>query len=89
MDKKKELIAQIRIVLSHLENDYAQDIKNGVLQLIYERYENALEILLTPKDHKEINVIGGVRTYLDAYNDYENPLLSEMHQAEKIHRELL
>ena len=45
-------------------------------------------ILKENKDSKEINIIGGVRAYMDSYSDYENPLLGEMHNAEKLSKEL-
>lgn len=72
-----------------LNQDYAKDIKSGVLQLIYKRYKRALEILENNKEIKEINILGGVRTYMDSYNDYQNPLLGELHKVEKIIKELI
>lgn len=89
MDKKKQLIEQIKMVINKFEEDYAKDINSGVLQLIYIRYKKALEILENNEDIKEINILGGVRAYLDSYNDYQNPLLGELHKAEKIIKELL
>ncbi|MDO7485882.1 hypothetical protein Q5O89_08560 [Peribacillus frigoritolerans] len=88
MDKKKQLIDQIKVVINNLEKDYSNEITSGVLQLIYKRYKNALEILENNKDIKEINIIGGVRAYMDSYSDYQNPLLGELHKAEKLNREL-
>ncbi|CAH0159369.1 hypothetical protein FQP34_13120 [Peribacillus simplex] len=89
MDKKKQLIEQIKVVINNLEKDYVNDINSGILQLIYKRYKNALEILENNKDIKEINIIGGVRAYMDSYSDYLNPLLEELHKAEKLNKELL
>lgn len=89
MDKKKQLIEQIKMVINKFEEDYAKDINSGVLQLIYIRYKKALEILENNEDIKGINILGGVRAYLDSYNDYQNPLLGELHNAEKIIKELL
>jgi len=65
------------------------DIKKDIFQLIYRRYKNALEILENNKDIAQINIIGGVRAYMDSYNDYQNPLLEELHKAEKLAKELL
>ena len=45
--------------------------------MIYKRYKNALEILENDKNIKDINIVGGIRAYLDSYSDYENPLLGE------------
>ncbi|MDY0404824.1 hypothetical protein P5G51_004880 [Virgibacillus sp. 179-BFC.A HS] len=56
MDKKKQLIDQTRLVIHHLEKDYDEDIKSGVLQLIYKRYKNALKILENNHDMKKINI---------------------------------
>ncbi|MDA7028006.1 hypothetical protein PJ311_15640 [Bacillus sp. CLL-7-23] len=89
MDNKKQLIEQIKIVINNLEKDYSDEINSGVLQLIYKRYKNALEILESNKDIKGINIIGGVKAYMDSYSDYQNPLLGEMHKAEKLNKELL
>ena len=88
MGKKKQLIDQIIVVINKLEEEYAKDIKSGVLQLTYSRYKNALEILENDEDIKGINISGGVRAYMDSYNDYQNTLLGEMHKTEKLMREL-
>ncbi|MCM3216873.1 hypothetical protein ABER75_03175 [Niallia taxi] len=88
MGKKKQLIDQIIVVIDRLEEEYAKDIKSGVLQLTYSRYKKALEILENDEEIKGINISGGVRAYMDSYNDYQNTLLGEMHKAEKIMREL-
>ncbi|CAM4081791.1 hypothetical protein BAMA_16575 [Bacillus manliponensis] len=88
MDKKKQLIDQIKVVINKFEEEYAKDINSGVLQLIYIRYKKALEILENNEDIKGINILGGVRAYMDSYNDYQNTLLGELHKAEKIIKEL-
>jgi hypothetical protein len=89
MDRKKQLIGQLKVVINNLEKDYSNEITSGALQLIYKRYKNALEILENNKDIKELNIIGGVRAYMDSYSDYHNPLLGELHKAEKLNIELL
>ena len=88
MDKKKQLIDQIKVVINNLENDYSNEITSGVLQLIYIRYKKALDVMENNEDIREVNIIGGVRAYMDSYNDYLNPLLGELHKAEKLNREL-
>ena len=45
MDKKKVIIEQIKIVIAKLEIEYADEITSGIMQLIYKRYKNALDIL--------------------------------------------
>ena len=89
MDKKKQLIDQIKVVINNLEKDYSNEITSGVLQLIYKRYKNALDVMENNKDIRELKIIGGIRAYMDSYNDYLNPLLGELHKAEKLNRELL
>ncbi|MDQ0880793.1 hypothetical protein [Peribacillus sp. V2I11] len=89
MDKKKQLIDQIKVVINNLENDYYNEITSGVLQLIFKRYKNALDVLENNEDIREFNIIGGVRAYMDNYSDYQNPLLGELHKAEKLNIELL
>ncbi|SFC55482.1 hypothetical protein SAMN05443252_104281 [Bacillus sp. OV322] len=88
MDKKKQFIDQIKVVINKLEEEYAKDINSGFLQLIYKRYKKALEILENNEDVKGINILGGVRAYMDSYNDYQDTLLGEMHKAEKLIKEL-
>ena len=89
MNQKKQLIQQIKLVLHHLEQEYVHEIKAGVLQLIYKRYKGALNILENDEDIKDIYIIGGIRAYMDSYSDYENPLLGEMHKAEKLYKDLI
>ena len=89
MDIKRELLEQIEIVIKKLEMEYEEEIKSGIMQLIYKRYMNALNILKNNKDINQINIIGGVRAYMDSYNDYNNPLLGELHKAEKLNKQLV
>lgn len=89
MDIKRELLEQIEIVIKKLEMEYEDEIKSGIMQLIYKRYMNALDILKNDKDINQINIIGGVRAYMDSYNDYNNPLLGELHKAEKLNKQLV
>jgi len=89
MDKKEQLTRQVKTVINILEKEYANEIKKDILQLIYKRYKNALEIIENNKDLNIINIIGGVRAYMDSYSDYENPLLKELHKAENLLKELL
>ncbi|MFJ8071207.1 hypothetical protein ACIQZD_19985 [Peribacillus sp. NPDC096447] len=89
MDKKKQLIDQIKVVINNLENDYYNEITRGVLQLIYIRYKDALDVMENNEDIRELNIIGGLRAYMDSFNDYQNPLLGELHKAEKLNKELL
>ena len=89
MYKKKQIIDQIKVVINNFEEGYADEIKSsGILQLIYTRYIKALAILENHQDIKGINILGGVRAYMDSYNDYQNQLLAEMHKAEKMIKEL-
>lgn len=89
MEMREKLTKQIKTVINILEKESCNDIKKDIFQLIYRRYKNALEILENNKDIMEINIIGGVRAYMDSYNDYQNPLLEELHKAEKLTKELL
>ena len=89
MDIKRELWEQVEIVIKKLEMEYEDEIKSGIIQLIYKRYMNALYILKNNKDINQINIIGGVRAYMDSYNDYNNPLLGELHKAEKLNQQLI
>lgn len=89
MNKKQQLTKQIQTVINILEKEYPQEINQGVLQLIYKRYKNAQRIIQNNKDLQKILIIGGVRAYLDSYNDYLNPFLDELHKAESLLKEML
>lgn len=52
------------------------------------RYKIALEIIENNKGFDNINITSGVRAYMDSYNDYENPLLKELHKAESLLKEI-
>lgn len=88
MDKKKVLIEQIKTVIDKLEIEYADEITSGIMQLIYKRYKNALDILENNEDIKQINIIGGARAYMDSYSDYNNPILGELYKTEKLIKNL-
>ncbi|WHX26272.1 lipase chaperone [Virgibacillus halodenitrificans] len=84
MDNRKQLLEQIKIVINKIEKEYGNELDDGILQTIYIRYKNALEILENEMNINEINITGGVRAYMDSYSDYQNPLLGEIHIAEKM-----
>lgn len=89
MDTKIVLLGQIEFVIKKLEMEYEDEINGGIMQLIYKRYMNALDILKNDKDIKQINIIGGVRAYMENYNDYNSQLLGILHKAEKLNKQLL
>ncbi|CUB16265.1 hypothetical protein BN2127_JRS3_00692 [Bacillus safensis] len=89
MNKKQHLTKQIQSVINILEKEYSQEINQGVLQLIYKRYKDAQRIIQNNEDFQKILIIGGVRAYLDSYNDYLNPFLDELHKAESLLKEML
>ncbi|MGF7536190.1 hypothetical protein AAGG74_21415 [Bacillus mexicanus] len=89
MDKKEQLSRQVKTVINILEKEYSNEIKKDIFQLIYKRYKKALEVIESNKDLNIINITGGVRAYMDSYNDYQNPLLKELHKAENLLKELL
>ncbi|WP_234121345.1 hypothetical protein [Clostridium hydrogenum] len=84
----KNLENSIKKVIDILENQYANQLNNGILELIYKRYKNAL-ICLNNNDLKTIKIAGGVRAYLDSYSDYTCPLVMAMDEAETIYDEVL
>ena len=88
MDEKKVIIEQIKIVIAKLEIEYSDEITSGIIQLIYKRYKNALDILENNKDIKQMIIIGGARAYMDSYNDYNNPILDELYKTEKLIKKL-
>ncbi|WP_102028691.1 hypothetical protein [Salirhabdus sp. Marseille-P4669] len=89
MNKKEQLTKQLKKVINILEKEYSNEINKDIFQLIYRRYKNGLEIIENNNDLNGINIVGGVRAYMDSYNDYQNPLLNELHKAENLLKELL
>ncbi|AIF44499.1 hypothetical protein [Virgibacillus sp. SK37] len=89
MDNRKQLLEQIKIVINKIEKEYGNELDDGILQTIYIRYKNTLEILENDTNINKINITGGVRAYMDSYSDYQNSLLGEMHIAEKMFNELV
>ncbi len=85
---RKQLIDQVKLVISILESEYSVELESGILNLIYKRYNKAKEIFENDKDIQELNISGGVRAYMDSYNDYQNPLLEQMNKTEKMIKEI-
>lgn len=83
-----KLEKSIKKVINILENQYANQLNNGILELIYKRYKNA-KICLNDNDIKNIKIAGGVRAYLDSYSDYTCPLVMAMDEAETVYDEVL
>jgi hypothetical protein len=89
MRNQSELYEQIKVVLKLIGENYNENQRKGVIELIYKRYSNALQLLENDEEDKgKFHISGGVRAYLDSYSDYNNPLLNEMHKAEKLVEEL-
>ncbi|WP_298844980.1 hypothetical protein [Clostridium sp.] len=90
MTNKDKLCEQLKVVLKLIDEKYKEDQRKGVMELIYIRYSNALQLIRNNEINKEkLYISGGVRAYLDSYSDYNNPLLDEMDKAEKLVGELL
>lgn len=89
MNIKKELLEKVESVLNKCEVEYKDEINSGIMKLIYKRYLSALDILKNDKDITKLNIVGGARAYMDSYNDYNNPLLEDLHKAEKLSKKLV
>lgn len=90
MSIKDELYLQVKDVVKLIDEKYKENERKGVIELIYKRYTNALQLLEDNDINKEkFYISGGVRAYLDSYSDYNNPLLNEMYKAENLVAELL
>lgn len=74
---QKHLIKEIGDILN-----YFSPLPEEIAQTIYKKYYKLKE-KIEVNDIK-INLIkGSVRAYLDAYSDYENPILNKMYNLEK------
>ena len=74
-----------------MENRYsAIQLENGMLNLIYNRYKSAYKIIKEKNEEdKVIYINGGARAYLDAYSDWDNPLLVKMGNVEDMYRKYI
>ena len=89
MSNKDKLKKQVKVVIKYIEEKYKENERKGVLELIYKRYNNALRLIESNEVNKEeLHILGGVRAYMDSYSDYNNPLLNEMYEVEKLVKQL-
>lgn len=89
MRNKDELKKQVIVVIKLFDEKYTESEREGVLELIYKRYNSALKQLENNEVNKEeLHILGGIRAYMDSYSDYNNPLLNEMHKAEELVKKL-
>lgn len=56
MDKRKQLIEQINIVINKLREEPFYGENSGILQLLHKRYKDALEILDRDKDINNVHI---------------------------------
>ncbi|KNY30550.1 hypothetical protein [Pseudobacteroides cellulosolvens] len=86
-EKINDLIDQINKVILILEEDFKKN-NEPMVELIIKRYKNAKDMLEnTPQESLKrvlFKIDGGVRAYLEVSSDYMNPLLDELHKAEKL-----
>ena len=75
--QKKYLIKEIDDILN-----YFSPSSEGMAQTIYKKYYQQKE-RIEANDIKVNLIKGSVRAYLDAFNDYENPILKKMYNLEK------
>ena len=62
--------------------NYFSSSSEGIAQTIYKKYYQQKE-RIEANDIKVNLIKGSVRAYLDAFNDYENPILNKMYNLEK------
>ncbi len=87
-NKEEELVKQIRIVINMLQKRLVSDPNRPILITLYKRYIRAEEIITNCEEKNKIMIKGSCRAYLDAFSDYDNPILSEMNKSEKLLNEL-
>lgn len=89
-EKLSLLKDQVVKVIKMLEIEY-KDNPTNMLELLLRRYRSALNVIHTSSDikKKDIYIQGGARAYLESATDYLNPILEEMHNAEKLLENML
>ena len=88
MDKDSSVIIEQLERTVHLLEDQKMKHSRPMLELILKRYQNGLEMIrnkpIACLKEEDFNIYGSVRAYLDAYNDYLNPVLEEMGKSEEL-----
>lgn len=87
--KEIELVEQIRTVISMLRQRLDSDPGRPILITLYNRYIKAESIITNNDEINKIMIKGGCRAYLDAFSDYDNPILKEMNKAERMLNDLM
>lgn len=85
------LVSQIRAILTQIEARQAGQPR-PVFATLHDRYKGLLRCLESHSVSGELrkhSICGSVRAYLDACSSYDDPLLEDMHRAEKGYLELL
>lgn len=85
LNGKDALVWQIKKVIRILEEErFELDLKNSLLTLVYKRYKKALDVLDRDEDLNKIVIAGGVRAYVDSFNNTDEILLEAMGRAESL-----
>ncbi|PIJ46461.1 hypothetical protein [Tatumella sp. OPLPL6] len=79
--KKKELLNILRETLSYMEREKVVYHKAELSDIIDKYKKTILGIEIDALAYNEIH--NSVKAYLEIYNDYDNPLLYQMSDAEE------
>lgn len=88
--KIDKLRNQTKKVIVLLEQQYKKD-PSDMLKLIIKRYKRLLDILYLNEEFSSNDFVikGSVRAYLDSRSDYDNPILEEMTNTEKMFQSII
>lgn len=81
------LVSQIQIVLAIIESRLSTDDK-PMLRTLKNKYIHLLRAIEQGDDLKKYSLRGSVRAFMDAYSNYEDPLLTEIGKAEQLYKKL-
>jgi hypothetical protein len=91
-DHVQQVIAQLTIAIDMLTENERENPSSMVAHILntYRKVRTLLETHpLEELRPEQLRIKGSVRAYLDAATDYMNPMLGEMHKAEKMIQKLL
>ncbi|MBR0219636.1 MAG: hypothetical protein IJQ33_10565 [Clostridia bacterium] len=78
------LVSQIKIVLDLINLRRSTEDK-AILRTLKNKYNHLLHAIERDDDLKKYSIRGSVRVFLEAYNNYEDPLITELYKAEQLY----
>lgn len=85
----ENFIVQLNKVKKMLEVKMIDEPQVGILNLLYDRYSNAIRVVETFDSPRNLQILGGMRAYADATFKYQSALTNELGNTEQMLMNLL